>query len=287
MSIKKILGRPTFLLLFMSGGAMAAVGVTDSVHDLSLDSTSSTKVSGSTSDNGQVCVFCHTPHAAADGGTAANLQHIPLWNRDTTTTAFTTAADTIYADNGGGTLSGTVNDLTSGVSLACLSCHDGTISMDSVLNVPGSGNAWGVLTVAGTNVNTTAVADADDGKILNTSVVNLGTDLSNDHPVAIEYGGGNCTANAACVAPTDTAIKTTVLSGTQSWVDMDSNAVFDATVDLIPLFDRTFGATDRPSIECASCHDVHASTTNSSTNGQMLLRVSTDNSGICTACHIK
>jgi len=170
--------------------------------------------------------------------------------------------------------------------MACLSCHDGTIAMDSLLNIPGSGDAWN----GGASADTVAGANITAGKISAGSVVNLGTDLSNDHPVAIEYGGGGCTAAADCASGslTDTAMNGAYLSGTQHWVDVDGSGAFNAGNDVIPLFDRAFaGPVTRPSVECASCHDVHASVANAAVAGQMLLRVSTASSAICTACHVK
>jgi len=274
-------------LLLTTGSAMAAV--LNSVHDLSAGSggTEVADNNDATADDTQVCAFCHTPHDSAT--TAAQV--IPLWNRTTTATTYTSAGNTTYTDNGGGTLSGTVLDLTTGVSMACLSCHDGTIAMDQLLNIPGSGDSWATTAMTGANID----AGAGDGlgtsgKGVVTGVINLGTDLSNDHPVAINYGGGGCdTADAGCLATalTDTAMNGTVKNGNQHWVDASGTGagVFDPVNDVIPLFTRDFGGTDQPSIECASCHDVHNGTA-AAANG-MLLRVSATDSAICTACHVK
>jgi predicted CXXCH cytochrome family protein len=60
------------------------------------------------------------------------------------------------------------------ISLACLSCHDGTTAFDSLLNFPGAsdGSDW---SWNGAN------------KIANTATSFMGTDLSNDHPISITY----------------------------------------------------------------------------------------------------
>ena len=80
---------------------------------------------------------------------------------------------------------------------------------------------------------------------------NLGTDLSNDHPISIGY---SLAADAAFVNP--------------------------ATVtSTLPLFPGTQDATYQ--VECASCHNVH----NDSINP--FLRISNDNSAICLTCHVK
>ncbi len=75
---------------------------------------------------GAVCVYCHTPHGANSEIDA------PLWNR----TVANTSVYTIYDKPT--TLMRPMS--TPGpTSLTCLSCHDGTIAIDSVLNMPGSG----------------------------------------------------------------------------------------------------------------------------------------------------
>ncbi|HSG05273.1 MAG TPA: hypothetical protein VLB09_02625, partial [Nitrospiria bacterium] len=79
----------------------------------------------------RVCVFCHTPHGAND--TAPG--HAPLWNRllpdDSNYEVFQSPSfDAVD-------LTGTRRP--KGVSLACLSCHDGGIALDSMINAPRSG----------------------------------------------------------------------------------------------------------------------------------------------------
>ena len=73
-------------------------------------------------DYGEVCVYCHTPHGASTLSTA------PLWNR-TMNTGLYQVYDKIRTLNQPIGQPG-VNSLT------CLSCHDGTIAIDSVINMP-------------------------------------------------------------------------------------------------------------------------------------------------------
>ncbi len=94
-------------------------------------------VAYTTDQTTEVCVFCHTPHGGrpSDSSTA-----VPLWNRSLPDS---TAAYTMYdSPNFDGKPSQTGQPL--GVSLACLSCHDGTIGIDSLINAPGSGGFLGV-----------------------------------------------------------------------------------------------------------------------------------------------
>lgn len=81
----------------------------------------------------EVCVFCHTPHG---GRTDVAGGGAPLWNRALPSGAGyeTYTSPNFDNDQGGGT-----NNGPKGVSLACLSCHDGTIALDALINAPGSG----------------------------------------------------------------------------------------------------------------------------------------------------
>jgi predicted CXXCH cytochrome family protein len=260
------------LALASTAGSAAVV---NSKHDLSAGSGNNAFTStGTVTGSDQVCVFCHTPHAASA------TQIIPLWNRDTSIQTFT-----LYADTGAGTLDGKFADDggagggIGGVSLACLSCHDGSIALASVLNAPGTGNT---SFDAGTwlNAGSTLTTLSADAKLSGTGVAGLGTDLSNDHPVAIQYAGGGYSISGGLLngSGTDTAFVTPTLStsGTQAWVGTPGTG--------IPLFTNHLAATpgtNEPFVECASCHNPHGTT------NDMFLRVAATDSAICTACHVK
>ena len=107
-----------------------------------------------------MCVYCHTPHG---GQTAA-----PLWNR-----AFGTGPYQTYTSP---TIDMTIGT-PAGVSLACLSCHDVTIGIDVIANPP---NAYTVGSGTGRKLTDIFTAGLDTFQI-------LGTDLRNDHPVAVTY----------------------------------------------------------------------------------------------------
>lgn len=86
----------------------------------------------------EVCIFCHTPHGAnatTTGGISNGAApQAPLWNRKVNLgTAYTPYSGPNFDSMG------TNPGRPKGVSLACLSCHDGTISFDSLINPPGSG----------------------------------------------------------------------------------------------------------------------------------------------------
>jgi len=215
----------------------------------------------------EVCVFCHTPHGA-DTSAA-----VPLWNK-----AIVPATYSTYADLNTSSLDGTITTVGS-VSIACLSCHDGTQAMDSVLNAPGSGaNPGRIGGLTGTGVDANGLMSVGAGIAL------IGTDLRNDHPIGIQYGGGGITTatadSLALLADQDFKVPTraTINGNVVWWIDADSDS--NREKNEMQLYTRTIGANPEPFVECASCHDPHTTTTT-------FLRVENTGSAVCLACHTK
>lgn len=291
-------------LIAVSSAAMAAnTGIAGTRHNLGSGSTGGNSTDATT----EICVFCHTPHGANQSASA------PLWNRILTTATFTR-----YSSLGTTTFDAAEAPIGS-VSIACLSCHDGTQAMDVVLNAPGSGGSHSsVGTGSGTggagwvetNMFSTMTA-ADNG--VQGDLVYIGTDLRNDHPVSMQYGGGGIN-NANALSPTTTTdpdyapaagngttpgapgtntaiggtgvVNTKVLgTGTRVWW-VDTGSAGQQKTDFT-LFSRTDGpgaasGVNQPYVECATCHDPHS--TNST-----FLRLSGGNQGsqVCLTCHTK
>jgi predicted CXXCH cytochrome family protein len=156
--MKKYLVLVVAMLLVAS---VAYAGIVGSKHDMR------SYVSGEGTT--QVCVFCHVPHNAVTTSTA------PLWNHtDTSTASFG-----VYTS---ATISGATSQ-PAGVSRACLSCHDGTVAVNSLVQAPSDGNAGTLRTLTGTAL--------------------VGTDLSNDHPVSITYRND---LDSGLRAPTGTTV---------------------------------------------------------------------------------
>ena len=114
----------------------------------------------------ETCVFCHTVHNA-------NPTTGKLWNHELNT-------GQSYDMYGSNTL-----DMNQSVnphegSLVCLSCHDGTIAINSLNNLPGPEGAgtYGIPGGAGLD---------GSGRMATSSAAFVGTDLSDDHPVGITY----------------------------------------------------------------------------------------------------
>ncbi len=134
------------LLALMVPLATASAGsIVGSSHDLS------------TGTDG-ICIYCHVSTAAASDGAA------PLWNRKASSETME-----MYKS---ATLDMTIASSPGDVSLMCLSCHDGSMAFDSLINNPGVGNS---------------------GRV--SGVMAIGADgLGNDHPISITYDPAKDTA---------------------------------------------------------------------------------------------
>lgn len=130
-------------------GILCAEDVFNTKHNL--NQNTDIKASGTT----EVCIFCHTPHGGRTQIGSAPSGQAPLWNRALRPSGAYTpySSPNFDAVDPGNTLKG----LPKGVSLACLSCHDGTISFDALVNPPGSGgfipSNLGDIAGPGTNVS--------------------------------------------------------------------------------------------------------------------------------------
>ena len=264
-------------LLFGALGVsqQAVAGISTTKHNLGTTGTGGNNKTTVGTD--EICVFCHTPHAADTTAPA------PLWNKRLTTgSTYQT-----YATLNSSTIDGEIISVGS-ISLACLSCHDGAQAMDNIINAPCSGcydvtgggtNGLG-WTWAGTRVDA-------NGKMINTgtTLAMLGADLSNDHPIGIQYCGGGQTAvspTGACkdkdfVAPSNATINSNLVW----WVDTTGGTGGTREKTDMILYSRAFTGATGPSVECGSCHDPHSDT------NATFLRVSNTGSGVCLSCHVK
>lgn len=251
----------------------AMAGIANTKHNLSSGGTGPNH----TDATDQICVFCHTPHGS---DTSAP---VPLWNKKLPSTTYT-----LYSALNTSSLDGGVLTVGS-VSLACLSCHDGTQAMDNMLNKPGTGG----YNAAGSSLGGTWTGAAT---MAGTPIPVIGSDLKNDHPIGVEYCGGGLTGATNVVSGTcrdsdfnSAGVKTATINTNQVfWVDLNSNGTREKTD--IALYTRDFsgtrsGAGVGPSVECASCHDPHVES--KGTDNIMFMRVTTAGSQICLSCHTK
>lgn len=160
------------------------------------------------------CWYCHAPHNVNTGVPGA-----PLWNRTTPAGPFT-----VYTS---GTL--TPQTVTLGAnSYTCLSCHDGVSA-----------------------IGTMFIGSADTGVAALPAYANVTTDLTNDHPVGVDYVEGGTLALRTAVATAGLKLYS-----------------YDAGVSF--------------SVECGSCHDPHG-TSDGVSGGLGFLRAGA--AAMCTACH--
>lgn len=279
VTMKKILKPSLAAVALALVAGSASAGISTTPHNL----TSTGPGPNTQTGTEQICVFCHTPHAA---NTAVSA---PLWNKNNPSTSYTT-----YSTANSSTIDGQVLTVGS-VSAACLSCHDGTQAMDNIINAPGSGGfSAGGGGADGLGYSWTGSTRADaTGKLTNSGafIANLGADLTNDHPIGIQYCGGGLsgtttTVNGTCKDGDFKLPKTNNINGAQVfWVDTTNSGTRSKT-DII-LYTRTFSAGAGPSVECASCHDPHVSTTDGAASDVNFMRVTTAGSQICLACHTK
>jgi hypothetical protein len=289
-------------LMLAAGVAGASVATTK--HNLGTSGAgfSTNQFSGT----GEICVFCHTPHGADTGAP------VPIWNRLLTPGA----GYQTYDQLGTSTLDATVLAVGS-VSLACLSCHDGTQAMNVMINQPGSGG-WN--TAGGTLSGTwTGPASAANGHMSYNSVVYIGTDLKNDHPVGMQFCGGGITPGGSspsgmCVDDSfyshggtpPPALNQKAQNGqTVFWVDTEMSytaghpgGMGSSATDTGKAGNHVRNKTDlmlytrnnEPFVECATCHDPHSSNVT-------FLRVPNNaadpsanivtGSALCLSCHEK
>ncbi|WP_257308251.1 cytochrome c3 family protein [Geothrix fuzhouensis] len=182
-----------------------ATGVDGTAHDLSITGLNSVTLAT------RSCVFCHTVHNSG-GGSSSKL--IPDWNHTTTVAAFAMYNNTNHT---GADLKGTVDSQPTGPSLACLSCHDGSVAVGSLLVAPlGGGNDTYISAKGGVSPGT--------GRISSGSAL-VGTDLSNDHPISITYQD-----------------------------NLDTGLQPAASLVAVRLYpENVTGAK----VQCSSCHDAH------------------------------
>lgn len=263
--MKRILIASAAIALVWASSASAMVTI--SKHNFTL-ATNTVRLTDPNVVNGEVCVFCHTPHGAAS--------EAPLWNRQMATAGAYTPYTSSTLDAPGAN----ADRQPKGISLACLSCHDGTIAIDALRNAPGSGNYDASATTRAFAFNGLA-----GGNVLNAGITNLTQDLTSQHPISIEYPKYGAKTGAAAL---DAAFYEpggyNAASGLR-WFE-EGGIATKADDNEVRLF-ATNGTGD-VFVECASCHNPHGTqNTGPGVDFPTFLRKSNNQSALCTTCHIK
>ncbi len=199
-------------LMFLIPGIVYAA-ITGSKHDLS----------GKGWGTDEICKFCHTPHNAV----VVTGYSAPLWNHQVTTATYT-----LYTSP---TLQKYPGDPPTqqplGPSKLCLSCHDGTVAIDSY------GGRTGTNPISG--------------------AANLGTNLSDDHPVSIHWE--HQTVDNKC-----------------DGCHFGNGGMYSSDLPF-------YGSRPNQTVECGTCHEPH----NKFPANTRMLRKSLNSSELCLYCHEK
>jgi len=261
--------------------------VQNSFHDLSAGTTfSSARVKATTFD--EVCAFCHVPHqvkSTIDATLVGDPEGTyPLWNHGMTGTSYTPYTSSsmpvaVSSVNGNPGTSATVSAL-------CLSCHDGTVGVNTLYSgqqsVPGdpgfvAGQYYtryspqmqvsisSVWTPQGTQGDNTPVTLSDPN--LHGFLVGDSGSLANEHPVSFGYNAARAlNPNLKAIAVQPSGLRRGLYTGAGS------------SGQFLPLYTYQGGGTDF--MECGTCHNVHDQNTY-----RPFLRASMTGSQLCLACH--
>ncbi len=188
---------------------------------------------------GEICKPCHTPHNAMDPQIAGTER---LWNHKLTTASYKLHDGT----------SESVTTAVDKVSRLCLSCHDGTVALDS----------FGTKDMDGAGAGGSFIPEW----------AKIGTDLSNDHPVGTyavykeeRQHSGHFTYNPIAG----------VKSAGLRFVNL-------GTTRTVTGRDGTPNVTvANEAIACTTCHNAHGA------GNDKLLRMTNTGSKLCLTCHPK
>jgi predicted CXXCH cytochrome family protein len=198
---------PLLASLATTAGAQPE-SIVGSPHDLSVGGPGPVRATF----EDQVCIFCHTPHNASPIR--------PLWNRYLPVDNYRIyASRALDAEPGQPT----------GASKMCLSCHDGTIALGVVFS------------------RQTPILMAGGVTVMPDGAANLGTDLSDDHPISFRY-------DSALSARDEHLLDPALLPDE---LRLDANG----------------------ELQCTTCHDAH-----DDSRGNFLAMHNFD-SQLCNACH--
>lgn len=198
---------------------------------------------------GSTCGFCHTPHGALTG--------TPLWSHK-----LSSAVYDIYQSS---SLEAVVGQPT-GSSKYCLSCHDGTVALAESV---GGGSNGGTYITPGKD--------------------NLGTDLSDDHPISFVYSTALSTEDVQIRPP----------SAVSHQLKLDGSGELQCRTCHDP-HDNRYGnflvMSNRRSQMCQSCHDLTGWISSSHANSLALASMANDSylqsseyatvsDNACQSCH--
>jgi hypothetical protein len=246
MNKLNLLARGLAAGLLLLSPMVTRAGILNSPHDFSQASWNFSNPA----DPNAVCTPCHQAHHA-------DSRLIPLWGHTTSTGPWIMYnTNTVPVSQ----MKAVPSPTPTGPSLACLSCHDGTVAVNSY----GGGIQGGSASFI-------------------TNSANIGQDLTHTHPISFTYD-----ANLVGTGPNQ-----------DRWLynpDTTQVLIPDSPAGFVPGNDMTIngfllGGVHR--LECSSCHAVHnqqGSPYNIINNPDLVIINGTKNgvgSVLCRSCHNK
>lgn len=221
---------------------------------------------GKATNEDEVCIFCHTPH----GGDLT----VPLWNRDLSYLNVGLGLGDGFTHYTSTTLSAFASDVSNATrivnveSLLCMSCHDGTVAMNSIINnsnrTGAAPNDPPLMFDASFGFGTSPVIGDPDGT-LDVPPITLGKNLTDDHPISFSYYS--------------------------AWADPANTSKLRTPAQAVTSGMRFFGAGDVAGgrrVECSTCHDPHVNyTLTGNTAYTPFLITPNGGSALCLGCHLK
>ena len=260
----------------LSGGlviAVAALGgtIVGSRHDLAAlnmrgyGSETGPMEGGTFNDYRETCIYCHIPH---NSSTAA-----PLWNRQLPEPFGYQMYSSPNFDSESG-------DAPDGISLACLSCHDGSVAVDAVLQTPkfhdwfDAGVHYVMSPEGGVGTDScgkchnqaqgaySGLPGSRSGKGAHDATIRyLTKDLRDDHPISVAYPTFN--------------------------MDPGFNQPLIIKENGGRSFPNGVQTFEGDKVQCASCHDPHDPDEENIEGRDPFLRTSNRFSALCLTCHTK
>lgn len=219
----------------------AKAGIATSPHDFSTSSWNTRK---------GICTPCHQAHHTDEN------QLVPLWAHATTTQTYR-----LYDSP---TLDATVGQ-PQGASLACLSCHDGTLAVNQSIGQAVPSNPQYVTDEIGGDGN-----------------------LHTTHPISFTYDKTLANVDGGLLDPTVYKIGDPIPQ-LPNYPTAPVPPTWQGTSLTGKTIQQALLINDK--VECSSCHDVHKQEGSAPGSG-ILVRISGTDSGgrgslICRNCHIK
>lgn len=241
----------TAIVLGMGAFGLAHAGIVGSSHDFTDNSAGEgtggeapVAITEAWNQRGEICRVCHVPHDHANA--AKRYTNGLLWNHQ-----LSSATYTMYDNAWSSTLTGVQSTQPDGTAKLCLSCHDGTVGIDTFDKYTGGAVVLG----------TTDLYEADALVTNFTDGGNL--DLRGTHPLSIQFPAGETGDGKNFTVPT-----------TATWFDGSTVA----------------STLDNGKVQCSTCHDVHNQGTVPGTHLLRQAQTVAQGgvaSGLCLTCHVK